>query len=126
MRQVTSKYQKKIILRPAPVKDHSEETATSSKGKGRCYEGEEEEYEEEDHGDQYDYTKSLQQSRPPLMGFAISVSGCQGKKEDLLKIAEEYGAQRHGGLQEDTTHLVTDRPEGAKYKVSREGNNCKP
>lgn len=125
MRQVTGKHQKKIILRPAPAPPVNANT-TSSKGKERQLEedeGEEEDYDQEEEEDQddteqYGYRESLQQDRLPLAGLSISVSGCRGQKEDLLKIAQEYGAERHSGLQDNTTHLVTDRPEGAKYKVS--------
>ncbi|GAA6010634.1 hypothetical protein JCM11491_003003 [Sporobolomyces phaffii] len=129
MRQVTSKHQRKIILRPAPAREI--DATTSSEGKGRASEepGEDDdshgaEYdddqEEDDGSERYGYRESLQQQSLPLVGFSISVSGCRGQKEDLLKIAEDYGAFRHGGLQEDTTHLITDRAEGEKYKIALE------
>jgi len=123
MRQVTSKHQRKIILRPAPAPEPNA-TTTSSKGKETHFEEDEEEEDEQDEdlerdpAGTYGYRESLLEKPKPLAGMAITVSGCQGQKENLLKIAHEYGAERHSGLQEDTTHLVTDRPEGAKYKVS--------
>ncbi|GAA5930116.1 uncharacterized protein JCM15063_004721 [Sporobolomyces koalae] len=127
-RQVTSKYQKKIILRPAPVRDRSTDDATStSKGKERAYDEPDDDDEDDDQDSRdhdqtevYGYRESLLQDKLPLAGLAVSVSGCPGQKEDLLRIAEEYGAERHGGLQEDTTHVVTDKPEGAKYKIALE------
>lgn len=113
-RQATSKRQPKISLRPAPARstrpqpqdDHLDEGGNN---------GHEEEEEEE--GNKYGYREALQQEVKPLVGLKISVSGCSGTKEDLLALAEEYGAERHGGLSEDTTHLVTDSPSGAKYNV---------
>ncbi|GAA5896339.1 hypothetical protein JCM5296_002949 [Sporobolomyces johnsonii] len=116
-RQVSSRRQPKMTLRPAPERP--------SKGAGANEEdqGEEEEEDEEDGEEQqqqYDHLKALQGERKPLEGWRVTVSGCSGHKEDLLKMAEEYGAERHAGLQEDTTHLVTDHPGGAKYKIALE------
>ncbi|GAA5967510.1 hypothetical protein JCM3765_004691 [Sporobolomyces pararoseus] len=127
MRQVTGKHQKKIILRPAPAPNT---TSSSSKGKEREIEpegldymeeeGDEEEEDEYDGVEHYGYRESLQQDSLPLAGFRITVSGCSGQKQDLLKLAEEYGAERHTGLQENTTHLITDQMSGAKYKTALE------
>ncbi|GAA5940149.1 hypothetical protein JCM1841_005964 [Sporobolomyces salmonicolor] len=113
-RQVSSRRQPKMTLRPAPER--------SSKGAEADEEhpGEEEEAEEEGGEEQYDHLKALQGERKPLEGWRVTVSGCSGHKEDLLKMAEEYGAERHAGLQEDTTHLITDHPGGAKYKIALE------
>ncbi|GAA5901568.1 uncharacterized protein JCM6883_000258 [Sporobolomyces salmoneus] len=121
MRQVTGKHQKKIILRPAPIPESKKgkERSTSEDPQDPSEEEHEEEEEEEDT-EQYGYRESLQQDRRPLAGFRISVSGCRELKQDLLEIAQEYGAERQGALHIDTTHLITDRPEGAKYKIALE------
>ncbi|GAA6048683.1 hypothetical protein JCM3770_002019 [Rhodotorula araucariae] len=111
-RQVTSKRQVKITLRPAPARDPA---APADK---------DDEFELDDDDDDepeepaYGYREALRGERLPLQGLKVSVSGCGGLKEDLLALVQTYGGQRHGGLQEDTTHLVTDTPAGKKYDVA--------
>ena len=117
MRQVTGKHQKKVILRPAPAPNN----VTSSKENADATDEDDgdgaSDLDEEDDTEQYGYRQSLQQERLPLTGLTISVSGISGQKQDLLKMAQEYGAEVNAGLREDTTHLVTDQRTGAKYKV---------
>lgn len=115
-RQVTGKRQPKITLRPAPARDPA--APTVDKGKRRAHAAEEEdEGADEDEEPRYGYRESLRGEAKPLEGLRISVSGCSGQKEDLWALAIEYGAERHGGLQEDTTHLIADGRDSAKYKV---------
>ncbi|GAA6060788.1 hypothetical protein JCM10212_005437 [Sporobolomyces blumeae] len=123
MRQVTSKHQKKIILRPAPpttrtADDAADADLSPSKGKEKAYFVDEDDDYLDGDAEEYGYRESLREERLPLVGLRVSVSGCSGTKEDLLKTAEEYGAERQAGLHEDTTHLVTDKAEGAKYKIA--------
>ncbi|GAA6017709.1 hypothetical protein JCM10207_000471 [Rhodosporidiobolus poonsookiae] len=113
-RQATSKRQPKIILRPAPAP--SRPADTSSKGRATGDDGADD-GEEEDEA-RYGYREALQGEERPLEGLKVTVSGCSGKKEDLLNLAEEYGAERHNGLQLDTTHVVTDKPAGQKYETA--------
>ncbi|GAA6039213.1 hypothetical protein JCM8097_000472 [Rhodosporidiobolus ruineniae] len=111
-RQVTSKRQPKVSLKPAPAR------SAGSAAPADDYPGEHDDEDDEDDSARYGYREALQGEAKPLEGLNVSVSGCAGRKEDLLELAVQYGAQRHGGLQEDTTHLVTDRPEGQKYQVA--------
>lgn len=117
-RQVTGKRQPKITLRPAPARDPAAPTADKGKRRADKAEEEDEGAEEEDQP-RYGYRESLRGEAKPLEGLRISVSGCSGQKEDLWALAIEYGAERHGGLQEDTTHLIADGRDSAKYKVRR-------
>ncbi|BGO95748.1 hypothetical protein NBRC10512_001584 [Rhodotorula toruloides] len=116
-RQVTGKRQPKITLRPAPARDPAAPTADKGKRRADKAEEEDEGAEEEDQP-RYGYRESLRGEAKPLEGLRISVSGCSGQKEDLWALAIEYGAERHGGLQEDTTHLIADGRDSAKYKVA--------
>lgn len=118
-RQVTSKRQPKVNLRPAPARDPAAAAAAAA------YEADSD-VSEDDAADyraaestEYGYREALRGERKPLEGLRVSVSGCDGRKEDLLALAEKFGAERHGGLQEDTTHLVTETPAGKKYDVRR-------
>ncbi|BGP35488.1 protein kinase activating protein dpb11 [Rhodotorula toruloides] len=116
-RQVTGKRQPKITLRPAPARDPAAPIA--DKGKRRAdAAAEEDEGVEEDEQPRYGFRESLRGEAKPLEGLRISVSGCSGQKEDLWALAMEYGAERHGGLQEDTTHLIAAGRDSAKYKVA--------
>ncbi|GAA5863669.1 hypothetical protein JCM8547_003687 [Rhodosporidiobolus lusitaniae] len=120
-RQATSKRQPKITLRPAPPKSAPRPDGDSSFSADEQDEHYDEEDQDEDAGEAdetYGYRQALKGEAKPLEGLNVSVSGCSGQKEDLLALADEYGAERHGGLQEDTTHLVTDKPEGAKYQMA--------
>ncbi|GAA5820926.1 hypothetical protein JCM11251_001880 [Rhodosporidiobolus azoricus] len=112
-RQVSSKKQHKIQLRPAPAKEIKPVTAPDALDE----EDGDEEHDDTDEAS-YGYRASLVPDRKPLVGLKVSVSGCGGIKEDLLALAVDLGAERHGGLQEDTTHVVTDRAGGAKYQVA--------
>ncbi|BGP43583.1 protein kinase activating protein dpb11 [Rhodotorula kratochvilovae] len=109
-RQVTSKRQPKITLRPAPARD----TAPVEEDEFDFGDDADDEPEEPAYG----YREALRGERLPLQGLRVSVSGCDGRKEDLLHLVQVYGGERHGGLQEDTTHLVTDSPRGKKYDVA--------
>ncbi|GAA5908595.1 hypothetical protein JCM8208_002676, partial [Rhodotorula glutinis] len=118
-RQVNSKRQPKMTLRPAPARDPAAAAAAAA------YEADsgvsdDDADDDDEHGGEaaYGYREALRGERKPLEGLRVSVSGCDGRKEDLLALAETFGAERHGGLQEDTTHLVTDSPAGKKYDVA--------
>ncbi|GAA5942347.1 hypothetical protein JCM3775_003230 [Rhodotorula graminis] len=123
-RQVNSKRQPKVTLRPAPARDPAAAAAAAA------YEADSgvSDDDADDYGGDHDvdrtgepaygYREALRGERKPLEGLRVSVSGCDGRKEDLLALAETFGAERHGGLQEDTTHLVTDSPAGKKYDVA--------
>jgi hypothetical protein len=118
-RQATSKRQPHIKMKPAPARSHvageGDEELAAEEAAWAGYDGSDN--EEEEGEEAYGYREALQGESKPLEGLRVSVSGCGGKKEDLLALAAEYGAERHGGLQEDTTHLVADKPEGLKYQV---------
>ncbi|BGP20145.1 hypothetical protein JCM10213_000770 [Rhodosporidiobolus nylandii] len=117
-RQATSKRQPKVNMRPQPAKTPAERAAAAARAAEAAEEDEDDEEEEDEP--RYGYREALQGELKPLVGLSVCVSGCSGEKEDLLALAEEYGAERHAGLREDTTHVVTDRAEGAKYQVALE------
>ncbi|BGP27759.1 protein kinase activating protein dpb11 [Rhodotorula toruloides] len=116
-RQVTGKRQPKITLRPAPARDPAAPAADKGKRRADAVDVEDEGADEEDQP-RYGYRESLRGEAKPLEGLNVSVSGCSGQKEDLWALAIEYGAERHGGLQENTTHLIADGRNSAKYKVA--------
>ena len=119
-RQVNSKRQPKMTLRPAPARDPAAAAAAAAyEADSGVSDDDAGEYDDPHEAAAYGYREALRGERKPLEGLRVSVSGCDGRKEDLLALAETFGAERHGGLQEDTTHLVTDSPAGKKYDVRR-------
>ncbi|GAA5892781.1 hypothetical protein JCM6882_000578 [Rhodosporidiobolus microsporus] len=117
MRQVTGKQQPHQRMKPAPARK-IQPIEEDDDDASHAYDYNDDDQEGDDDEPQYGYREALQGEVRPLVGLKVSVSGCGATKEDLLALAEEYGAERHGGLQEDTTHVVTDRPLGQKYQVA--------
>ncbi|GAA5850495.1 hypothetical protein JCM9279_001435 [Rhodotorula babjevae] len=118
-RQVNSKRQPKMTLRPAPARDPAAAAAAAAyEADSGVSDDDADDYADQEAAAAYGYREALRGERKPLEGLRVSVSGCDGRKEDLLALAETFGAERHGGLQEDTTHLVTDSPAGKKYDVA--------
>ncbi|GJN94435.1 hypothetical protein Rhopal_007515-T1 [Rhodotorula paludigena] len=113
-RQVNGKHQIKGKLRPAPARD----PADLAKQHQLAGDENDDEGADDDAEPAFGYREALQPEDQPLEGLRVSVSGCDGEKEELLTLAVKYGAERHGGLQTDTTHLVVAQPGGKKYDVA--------
>lgn len=124
-RQVTGKRQVKATLRPGPVAEPSRSKRAHSVDDDDGGGDEEEEDGEAAHaggdvdggGADYGYRQALRREAKPLTGFRISISGCASTKDDMWALAVEYGADRHPGLLANTTHLVTETTDSAKYRV---------
>jgi len=58
----------------------------------------------------------------PLRGCTVTVTGCKGRKAELLEMADLMGAAVQPSLTDSTTHLVADEAGSAKYQVSTQNS----
>lgn len=65
---------------------------------------------------------------PTFAGLKICMTGITDSTErmHIEETVKQNGAEYHGDLTRDITHLVVAKPEGAKYKAAKEWGGIKP